>query len=87
MAKKTKFKVGDKVRSNDQMGIWDLVWYKKGDTTCAIQNDSKRVLAKISQLKLVGENEIIAEDDGYTFTEKPWMKNARKYLDENKNDK
>lgn len=57
MAKKTKFKVGDVVRSSNHIGIWKLVWYKKGDTTCAIQNHNSRSLAKVSQLKLVNEDE------------------------------
>jgi|TARA_B110000285_G_scaffold4566_1_gene4842 hypothetical protein len=57
MAKKPKFKVGDKVRSAEQIGIWDLVWYQKGDTTCAIQNHKTRALTKVSQLSLVVEGE------------------------------
>jgi|TARA_B110000259_G_scaffold161792_1_gene186169 hypothetical protein len=56
MAKKTKFKVGDMVRSNEHIGIWELVWYKTGDTTCAIQNHNTRALAKVSQLNLIVED-------------------------------
>ena len=56
MAKKTKFKVGDKVRSANHIGIWELVWYKTGDNTCAIQNHHTRSLAKVSQLKLIIED-------------------------------
>ena len=48
MAKKTKFKVGDIVRSNEHI---------TGDNTCAIQNHRTRALAKVSQLKLVVEDE------------------------------
>ena len=53
MSKKPKFTVGDKVTSIEHEGIWDLVWYKDGDTTCAIENSHMRAIAKISQLKLI----------------------------------
>ena len=53
MSKKPKFKVGDKVTSIGHKGIWDLVWYKEGDTTCAIKNSHMRAIAKISQLTLI----------------------------------
>ena len=46
-------KLGDKVTCLTQPGIWELVWYKEGDTTCAIQNKSQRYIVKTSTLKLV----------------------------------
>ena len=81
MAKKPKFKVGDKVRSAEQIGIWDLVWYQKGDTTCAIQNHKTRALTKVSQLSLVVEGEGGEELSTPIATDKEWMKEARQHLD------
>ena len=46
-------KVGDKVTCTTHPGIWELVWYKKGDNTCAIQNDKYRYIVKVATLKLV----------------------------------
>ena len=77
----SQFKVGDKVRSAEQIGIWDLVWYKEGDTTCAIQNHQVRVLAKVSQLNLVVEGEDGEELSTPIATDKEWMKEARQHLD------
>tara|TARA_R110001592_G_scaffold299307_1_gene570249 strand:+ start:944 stop:1144 length:201 start_codon:yes stop_codon:yes gene_type:complete len=57
MSKKTKFKVGDIVRSNEHIGIWEVVWYKTGDDTCAIQNNDTRALVKVNRLSLVMEDE------------------------------
>ena len=76
----SQFKVGDKVRSAEQIGIWDLVWYQEGDTTCAIQNHQTRALTKVSQLSLVVE-----DGDGEKLpipiaTDKKWMKQAKEYL-------
>ena len=76
-----KFKLGDKVRSTGEIGIWDLVWYKEGDTTCAIQNHQVRVLAKVSQLNLVVEGEDGEELSTPIATDKEWMKEARQHLD------
>ena len=76
-----KFKLGDKVRSTGEIGIWDLVWYKEGDTTCAIQNHKVRVLAKVSQLNLVVEGEDGEELSTPIATDKEWMKEARQHLD------
>ena len=76
-----KFKLGDKVRSAGEIGIWDLVWYKEGDTTCAIQNHQVRVLAKVSQLNLVVEGEDGEELSTPIATDKEWMKEARQHLD------
>tara|TARA_R110000744_G_scaffold377186_1_gene491982 strand:- start:439 stop:732 length:294 start_codon:yes stop_codon:yes gene_type:complete len=75
-----KFKLGDKVRSTGEIGIWDLVWYQEGDTTCAIQNHQTRALAKVNQLSLVVE-----DGDGEKLpipiaTDKKWMKQAKEYL-------
>ena len=76
-----KFKLGDKVRSTGEIGIWDLVWYKEGDTTCAIQNHKTRALTKVSQLSLVVEGEEGEELPIPITTDKEWMKEARQYLD------
>jgi hypothetical protein len=48
-------KLGDKVTCLTHPGIWELVWYKEGDTTCAIQNKSQRYIVKTSILKLIKE--------------------------------
>ena len=45
-----KMKVGDKVTCTTHPGIWELVWYKEGDTTCAIQNKTYRYIVKVSTL-------------------------------------
>ena len=45
-------KVGDKVTCVSYPGIWDLVWYKEGDATCAIQNDKYRYIVKVATLTL-----------------------------------
>ncbi len=47
-----KFKLGDKVTTIAEPGIWELVWYQDGDDICAIQNSSRRMLAKVGQLTL-----------------------------------
>lgn len=44
-------KVGDKVTCTTYSGIWTLVWYREGDTTCAIQNEQCRYIVKVSSLK------------------------------------
>jgi hypothetical protein len=51
-----KFKLGDKVTTTALPGMWELVWYKEGDDVCAIQNNRRRMLAKVSQLKLASED-------------------------------
>ena len=79
--KPSQFKLGDKVRSTGEIGIWDLVWYKEGDTTCAIQNHKTRALTKVSQLSLVVEGEEGEELPIPITTDKEWMKEARQYLD------
>ena len=79
--KSSQFKVGDKVQSTGEIGIWNLVWYKEGDTTCAIQNHRVRVLTKTSQLSLVVEGEESKELPIPITTDKEWMKEARQYLD------
>jgi len=43
-------KQGDKVRCMTHPGVWELVWYKEGDTTCAIQNEKYRCIVKTSIL-------------------------------------
>ena len=77
----SKFKLGDKVTVAKDPGIWELVWYKDGDDSCAIQNSRVRSLAKVSQLKLVVEGEDNTELPLPISTNKEWMKNARKYLE------
>ena len=53
MKKQTyKFKEGDKVTTTALPGIWELVWYKDGDDICAIQNSRRKMLAKVSGLRL-----------------------------------
>jgi hypothetical protein len=39
-------KQGDKVKCISHSGVWTLVWYKEGDTTCAIQNENIDTLLK-----------------------------------------
>ena len=46
-------KQGDKVTCTTHPGIWTLVWYKAGDTTCAIQNYKYRKIVKTVTLKVV----------------------------------
>ena len=77
----SKFKLGDKVTVAKDPGIWELVWYKDGDDSCAIQNSRVRSLAKVSQLKLVVEGEDNTELPLPMTTDKEWMKEARQYLD------
>lgn len=43
-------KQGDKVRCMTHPGVWELVWYKEGDTTCAIQNEKYRCIVKTAIL-------------------------------------
>jgi hypothetical protein len=43
-------KQGDKVKCMTHPGVWTLVWYKKGDTTCAIQNEKYRCIVKTAIL-------------------------------------
>jgi hypothetical protein len=46
-------KQGDKVRCTTHPGVWELVWYKEGDTTCAIQNEKYRCIVKTAILSKV----------------------------------
>jgi hypothetical protein len=46
-------KQGDKVKCTTHPGIWMLVWYKEGDTTCAIQNKTYRYIVKVATLSKV----------------------------------
>ena len=56
MAKTPKFKVGDKVATIlEPKIIFELVWYKEGDATCAIQNSRLRSIVKVQNLTLVEE--------------------------------
>jgi len=48
-------KQGDKVKCLSYFGVWTLVWYKEGDTTCAIQNKTRRYIVKTSTLTLIKE--------------------------------
>ena len=75
-----KFKLGDKVTTINNLGIWELVWYKDGDDSCAIQNSRVRALAKVTQLKLASEETDTIELPTPS-TDKEWMKEARQYLD------
>ena len=49
--KSTRLKLGDKVTCMTHFGVWELVWYKEGDTTCAIQNSTHRCIVKVANLK------------------------------------
>jgi hypothetical protein len=49
-AKANRLCLGDKVRCMTHPGVWELVWYKEGDTTCAIQNKKYRCIVKTSIL-------------------------------------
>ena len=51
----TQMKQGDKVTCITQPGVWELVWYKEGDTTCAIQNKKYRYIVKVATLTKVKE--------------------------------
>ena len=51
-----KLKQDDKVTCLTHPGIWTLVWYQKGDTTCAIQNEKYRCIVKVATLKKVVED-------------------------------
>lgn len=44
-----KFKIGDKVTSLEysESRVFELVWYKEGDQTCAIQDDCLRAVVKV----------------------------------------
>ena len=43
-------KQGDKGTCITHPGVWELVWYKEGDTTCAIQNKTHRYIVKVATL-------------------------------------
>jgi hypothetical protein len=46
-------KVGDKVYTLERPGqLFTLVWYKKGDNTCAVANERSRFVVKTSTLSL-----------------------------------
>jgi hypothetical protein len=46
-------KLGDKVISTKYPGrVFELVWYQKGDETCAIQDKTLRAVVKVSTLSL-----------------------------------
>lgn len=48
-------KNGDKVTCISLSGVWTLVWYQKGDETCAIQNETYRKIVKTKTLTVVKE--------------------------------
>ena len=43
-------KQGDKVKCTTHPGVWELVYYIEGDTTCAIQNEKYRYVVKTATL-------------------------------------
>jgi hypothetical protein len=46
-------KLGDKVISTKFPDrVFELVWYQKGDETCAIQDETLRAVVKVSTLSL-----------------------------------
>lgn len=53
-----KLKQGDKVTCiTHPECVWELVWYKAGDTTCAIQNYKYRCIVKTVTLKKIEDKE------------------------------
>jgi hypothetical protein len=47
-------KVGDKVTSTKYPDrVFNLAWYQKGDSTCAIEDGHLRAVVKVSTLDLV----------------------------------
>lgn len=77
----SKFKLGNKVKIASEPGrVFEIVWYKEGDTTCAIQDYRTRLLAKVNQLIPIIEGEDDIEISASTTTDKEWMENARQYL-------
>jgi hypothetical protein len=47
-------KVGDKVTSTKYPDrVFNLAWYQKGDSTCAIEDGHLRAVVKVSSLDLV----------------------------------
>jgi len=46
-------KLGDKVISTKYPDrVFELVWYKEGDATCGIQDETLRAVVKVSSLSL-----------------------------------
>jgi len=46
-------KLGDKVISSKFPDrVFELVWYKEGDETCAVQDEKLRAIVKVSTLSL-----------------------------------
>ena len=52
-----KLKQCDKVTCLTHPGVWTLVWYKEGDTTCAIQNKNYRYIVKTATLTVVKDKD------------------------------
>jgi len=50
-------KQGDKVTCTTHPGVWELVYYIEGDTTCAIQNKKYRCIVKTATLSKVEDKE------------------------------
>jgi hypothetical protein len=49
-------KLGDKVISTRYPHrVFELVWYKEGDSTCGIQDKSLRAVVKVSTLSLASQ--------------------------------
>lgn len=50
-------KLGDKVTSTKYPDReFKLVWYQKGDSTCAIQDEKLRAIVKTSSLSVIPSN-------------------------------
>ena len=48
-----KMKLGDTVTSTKYPDrVFKLVWYKEGDATCAVQDETLRAVVKVSSLSL-----------------------------------
>lgn len=54
------FKLGDMVSNNLYPGnVYELVWYKKDDKTCALlSSNGRRSIAKVKDIKLIKPNNV-----------------------------
>ena len=57
MASKIKFKLGDRVtlKTNPTNQVYEIVWYKDNDATCAISSNNMRKIEKVKNLTLANE--------------------------------
>jgi len=67
MAKKPKFKLGDRVTVKDKpFKIFKIVYYKDNDATCGVADGSTRYIEKVKNLTLImrGDNDEQSSDCG-----------------------